>query len=97
MTIKQKIKKLGYKIKIVPHEVIKDYIACYNVKYREKIVYPKVAKKLNIPLNEIWISERYKKKMDKILSHELREIKYRYMGYNERKAHKKASENKKQK
>jgi hypothetical protein len=95
MTIKQKIKKLGYKIKIVPHEVIKDHIACYNIKYREKIIYPKVAKKLNIPLNEIWISERYKKGLDNILFHELREIKYRYMGYSEKEAHKKAGGNEK--
>jgi len=90
MKIKQRIKKLGYKIKFVPHKTIKDCIACYNVRYKGKIIYPKIAEKLDIPLNEIWISEKWKNKENNILFHELQEIKYRSMGYTPRKAHKKA-------
>ena len=88
--IKAKIKKLGYKIKFVPHRVIKDRIACYNVRYKSKIIRPKIAKKLNIPLNEIWISQKWRGKKEIMLFHELQEIKYRSMGYTEKEAHKKA-------
>jgi len=90
MTIKQKIKKLGYKIRFVPHELIKNHIAFYNVKYKGKIIRPKIAEKLRVPLNEIWISERYKNKLNNILFHELREIEYRRLGLTPKQAHKKA-------
>ena len=48
---------------------------------------PPAAEKLGIPLNEIWISEKWKKYERYILYHELQEIKYRAMGYGKEEAH----------
>jgi len=61
------------------------FVICYNVRHK-----PKAAGKLNIPLNEIWISEKWKNKEENILLHKLKEIKYRHKGYDEKEAHKKA-------
>ena len=57
MSIYDEIQKRNYKVVYVPHEIIKDYNACYNVIYDEKIIRPPAAEELGIPLNEIWISE----------------------------------------
>jgi hypothetical protein len=32
--VKEKIRKLGYKVVYVPNEDIEDYNACYRVKYK---------------------------------------------------------------
>jgi len=82
-----KADNLGYKIKYVPHEVIKDYNACYNVIYCDKHIKPPAADKLRIPLNEIWISKKWKKYEKYILYHELAEIKFRAQGYSVDEAH----------
>jgi hypothetical protein len=42
---------------------------------------------LKVPLNQIWISKRYRKHEGKILFHELQEIKYRSRGYSIKTAH----------
>jgi len=73
MSIYDEIQKRNYKVVYVSHEIIKDYNACYNVIYDEKIIRPPAAKKLGIPLNEIWISEKWKKYERYILYHKLQE------------------------
>jgi competence protein ComEA len=78
---------LGYRVRYLPHETISDYNACYNVIYGGKIVKPAAADKLGIPLNEIWISEKWRKYEKYILHHELTEIKYRALGYGMDEAH----------
>ncbi len=91
MKIKEEIKKLKYKVAYVPHKAVKGHLTCYNVKYQGKIIKSgEIAKKLQIPLNEIWISKRLKSRADSVLNHELQEIKYRHMGYSSKKAHEKA-------
>jgi competence protein ComEA len=75
LNFKKEIKKLSYKVVYVPHKVVKDHIACYNVKYKGKLIRPPVAKKLRIPLNEIWISKKFQGYEKFILFHELKEIK----------------------
>ena len=60
------------------------------MEYEGKLIRPQVAKKLHIPLNEIWISEKLKNQEERILFHELQEIRYRRKGYNGKKAHEKA-------
>ncbi len=87
MSAKEEIRKLGWKIRYVPHEIIQDFNACYRVKYKEKIIYPPAADRLNIPLNEIWLSERLREYEEYVLFHELREIMYRYRGYDIEEAH----------
>ncbi|WP_179193063.1 hypothetical protein [Thermococcus litoralis] len=90
--VKEEIAKLGYRVKYVPHELIKEYNACYRVVYQGKLIYPPAADKLGIPLNEIWISELLRPYERYILFHELREIKHRAEGCSVEEAHKKALE-----
>ncbi len=87
MSIKEEIRKLGWGIRYVPHEVIKDFNACYRVEHKGKVIYPPAADKLGIPLNEIWLSELLKEYEENVLFHELREILYRYQGYDVEEAH----------
>jgi len=90
--VKNEIKRLSYKIVYVSHKVVKNHIACYNVRYKGKLIRPPVAIKLRIPLNEIWISKKFQKYEKFILFHELKEIKYREKGYDRKTAHKMARE-----
>ncbi len=87
MNPREEAKKLGYKIKYVPHDIIKDYNACYNVVYRGSVIKPSAADKLGIPLNEIWISEKWRRYEKYILYHELAEIRYRALGFSGEEAH----------
>jgi len=84
------LNKYGYKIHYVPHEVIEDYNATYNVNFENKHVTTNASKKLGIPLNEIWISEMWKPYEKYIIFHELREIYYRAKGFSRDDAHEKA-------
>jgi competence protein ComEA len=92
INIEEEIKNLGYKVVYVPHEAIKDYNACYNVEYKGKAIRPPAGEKLRIPLNEIWISEKFREYEEYILYHELREIEYRAVGYDGKTAHTMAEE-----
>lgn len=85
--LRDEVKRLGYQIKYVDHYLIKDYNACYNVIYEGRVIKPPAADKLGIPLNEIWISEKWRKYEKYILYHELLEIKYRALGYGVEEAH----------
>jgi hypothetical protein len=82
----------AYKIVYVPHEVIEDYNATYNVMCEDKLITTNAAKELDIPLNEIWISEKRKPYAKYIIFHELREIYYRAKGIERDDAHEKAIE-----
>jgi competence protein ComEA len=82
--------KYTYKVRYVPHETIEDYNATYNVTCENKHITTGAAKELNIPLNEIWVSEMWKPYEKYILFHELREIYYRAKGLSRDEAHKKA-------
>ena len=90
MNIRDETTRLGYKIVYVSNETIGEHLACYHVEFEGKIIRPRTALKLGIPINEIWISEQLKQLEDRILFHELQEIRYRRQGYNSNKAHKKA-------
>lgn len=87
MGVREKIEKLGYRIVYVPHKIIEDYNACYRVRYQEKVIFPPAADRLGIPLNEIWISEKWKPFEKYIVYHELKEIEYRAEGKNVQQAH----------
>jgi len=83
-------KRLGYVVRYVPHRVIADYNATYNVEYEGRHIITGAAKGLRIPLNEIWISEMWRPYERYILFHELREIHYRGKGLDSKSAHGKA-------
>lgn len=85
-------KRLGYIVKYVPHRVMADYNATYNAEYEGRHIIAGAAKKLEVPLNEIWISELWKSYEEYILFHELREIHHRRNGLNPKHAHEKAIE-----
>jgi len=85
-------KRLGYIVRYVPHKVIADYNATYNVEYKGQHIITGASKRLGIPLNEIWISEFWKPYEEYILFHELREIHHRRNGLTPKKAHQKAIE-----
>lgn len=87
---KSQIQRLGWRIRYVPHDVIEDYNATYNVEYEGKNVVTDAAKELGIPLNEIWISELWKPYEKYLLHHEVREIQYRAAGLSQEEAHEKA-------
>lgn len=74
----------------MPHDVIEDYNATYNVEYEGKNVVTDAAKELGIPLNEIWISELWKPYERYILHHQVREIQHRAAGLSSEEAHEKA-------
>ncbi|MCX8182913.1 MAG: hypothetical protein N3F08_00620 [Crenarchaeota archaeon] len=82
--------KHAYKIRYVPHEVIEDYNATYNVIFEDKHIVTNAARELNIPPNEIWISEMWRSYEKYILFHELREIYHRANGMSVDDAHEKA-------
>ena len=91
MQIEEEIESLGYQVIYVPYEVIGHHLACYNVEYEGKIIRPRAVRRLKIPLNEIWISETLKNQTERVLFHELQEIRYRRKGYSAQKAHEKAA------
>jgi competence protein ComEA len=74
-------------LRFIPHEKIKEYIACYRVIYNRKEIYPPAAVRLGIPLGEILLSDAFKNFADCILFHELQEIKHRAEGYCVDEAH----------
>lgn len=89
-TPREEIEAHGWQITYVSHDVISEYNACYRVEFDGDAIYPPAADVLDIPLNEIWISERWKKYDRFILYHELREIKHRAAGCDKTTAHERA-------
>jgi competence protein ComEA len=93
MSVEEEIRSLGFKVVFVPHHVIKNYNACYRVKFQNQLIFPPAADKLGIPLNEIWISKSWREFAAYILFHELQEIKHRAAGYDGERAHRMAVRN----
>jgi competence protein ComEA len=82
--------RLGYRVVYVPHEIIEDYNATYNVIFDGKVVTTEASKAIGVPLNEIWISEMWRSYERFILFHELKEIEHKARGSNPKQAHHKA-------
>ena len=85
--VMKELKALGYRVVYKPHEIMKDYNATYNVMYEGKRITNPAGERLGIPLNEIWVSEKWRKYEGYILFHELTEIKFRAKGYGVEDAH----------
>ncbi|MDI6917005.1 MAG: hypothetical protein QMC80_04325 [Thermoplasmatales archaeon] len=90
--IHEYLTKFGLKIRYKPHSLLKEYNACYMVNILGRKIDTNAGKKLGIPENEIWISEKFKDFEKYILFHELVEIYYRFIGYDWKKAHEMAVE-----
>lgn len=87
---REMLERLGYRVVYVPYEIICEYNACYRVLYEGKEICPPAAEMLGIPINEIWISEKYRRYEKYILHHELEEIRHRAEGDDAESAHQKA-------
>ncbi len=85
---KSEIKRLGYEVVHVPDEVVGKYVAAYNIVYKGKhMKEPKYDKGVDVPPNQVWVSEKFKVYDKIILFHELQEWKYRSAGYDRKTAH----------
>ena len=89
---RQEIDSLGYCVRYVPHDIVGEHVACYHVVYEGRTVKPDAAAALGVPLNEIWISESYRDREDRVLYHELGENpQYRARGWKPGRAHRQAT------
>ncbi|WP_246972601.1 hypothetical protein [Natribaculum luteum] len=89
-TSRERLERRGWDVVYVPHAEIEAYNACYRVEYDGERIYPPAADDLEIPLDEIWISERWRPYERFVLYHELREIEYRARGDSVEEAHRNA-------
>ena len=55
--VRHEAMRLGYVVKYISHDIMKNYNACYNMVYNGKNIKTPAVDKLGIPLNEIWISK----------------------------------------
>lgn len=83
---------LGYDLVYKPHEVMAKYNAFYRVEYEGAVIAPPAARKMDVPLNEVWLTELLRPYERYVLFHELNEIKYRAQGYGVEEAHELALE-----
>ncbi len=83
---------LGYDIVYKPHETMAKYNAFYRVEYDGEEIAPPAARRMDVPLNEVWLTELLRPYERYILYHELNEIRYRARGYGVDEAHERAVE-----
>jgi competence protein ComEA len=89
---KAEMEELGYDIVYKPHPVMAKYNAFYHVEYDGDVIAPPAARRMDVPLNEVWLTEYLRPYEKYILHHELNEIKYRAQGYSVEEAHELAVE-----
>lgn len=83
---------LGWDIVYKPHETMAAYNAFYRVEYEDEVIAPPAARRMDVPLNEVWLTEFLRPYERYILYHELNEIEYRAAGYGVDAAHERAVE-----
>lgn len=81
---------LGYDVVYKPHETMAAYNAFYHVEYEGEVVAPPAARRLDVPLNEVWLTEFLRPYERYVLHHELNEIKHRAAGCSVEEAHERA-------
>ncbi len=87
---RKELESLGYTIAYKPHHLVSKHMAFYRVEYKGKEIKCPIADDYGVPLNEIWLTEKFKPYEKYILYHELNEIKYRAEGLEPWEAHQKA-------
>lgn len=83
---------LGFEIVYKPHEVMAKYNAFYRVEYDGEVIAPPAAERMDVPLNEVWLTELLRPYEKYVLHHELTEIEARAQGYGVEEAHERALE-----
>lgn len=86
------MEELGYEIVYKPHEVMAKYNAFYNVEYDGQRIAPPAAERMNVPVNEVWLTELLRPYEKYVLHHELAEIEARADGCGVEEAHERALE-----
>lgn len=86
------MEELGYDVVYKPHETMAEYNAFYRVEYDGEVIAPPAARRMGVPLNEVWLTELLRPYERYVLYHELNEIKYRAQGYGVERAHELALE-----
>ncbi|WP_265111154.1 helix-hairpin-helix domain-containing protein [Halosolutus halophilus] len=89
---KAEMEALGYDIVYKPHKQMAEYNAFYRVEYDGDVIAPPAARRMGVPLNEVWLTEFLRPYEKYVLYHELNEIKYRAEGYGVEEAHELALE-----
>lgn len=89
---REELEELGYDIVYKPHETMAAYNAFYRVEYEGQEIAPPAARRMGVPLNEVWLTEFLRPYENYVLYHELNEIEYRAEGYGVDEAHQKALE-----
>lgn len=89
---RSEIEELGYDVVYKPHSEMAKYNAFYRVEYDGEEIAPPAARRMGVPLNEVWLTEYLRPYEKYILYHELNEIKYRAAGYGVDEAHERAVE-----
>ena len=89
---REAMEALGYEIVYKPHEVMAAYNAFYHVEYDGEVIAPPAARRMDVPLNQVWLTEFLRPYERYVLHHELNEIRYRAQGYGVEEAHERALE-----
>ena len=82
----------GMKVRVIPHELISDHLACYNVALWGVRLRPRAAEKLGIPNGQVWISEALRPWERFVLFHEVAEMVFRARGFHGLAGHQLAEE-----
>lgn len=83
---------LGWEIVYKPHDVMAKYNAFYNVEYEGQRIAPPAARRMDVPPNEVWLTEFLEPYERYVLHHELNEIRHRAAGCGVAEAHERALE-----
>jgi competence protein ComEA len=65
---------------------------CQRVELDDEVIFPPAADDLSIPLNDVWLSERWREYERYLLFHEFREIQYRAAGLGKTEAYARAEQ-----
>jgi len=82
----------GVEVRLVPHEIISDHLACYNIALWGVRIRPRAARRLGIPSGQVWMSEALRPWRHFVLFHEVAEVIFRARGFHGLAGHQLAEE-----
>jgi len=82
----------GIEVRLVPHELISDHLACYNIALWGLRIRPGAARRLGIPDGQVWMSEALRPWRHFVLFHEVAEVVFRARGFHGLAGHQLAEE-----
>ncbi|RLI38231.1 hypothetical protein DRO60_03560 [Candidatus Bathyarchaeota archaeon] len=82
----------GIETRLVPHEIVSDHLACYNIALWGLRIRPEAARRLGIPDGQVWMSEALRLWRHFVLFHEVAEMIFRARGFHGLAGHQLAEE-----